>query len=147
MTDNYDDIINLPHPVSKTHPPMPLINRAAQFAPFSALNGHNDAIRETARLTDSRPEIDEELAGELSRKLNYIIAHPADAPVVTITHFVPDAKKAGGSYRQISGIVRKFDEYAQTITLSSSNDKPLRNETIIPLATIVDIAGKCFDKI
>lgn len=47
MNDNYDDIINLPHPVSKTHPPMPMINRAAQFAPFSALNGHNDAIKET----------------------------------------------------------------------------------------------------
>ena len=49
MNDNYDDIINLPHPVSKNHPQMPMANRAAQFAPFAALTGYGEAISETVR--------------------------------------------------------------------------------------------------
>jgi hypothetical protein len=49
MNDNYDDIIDLPRPRPKVRPPMPMINRAAQFAPFSALNGHEEAIRDTAK--------------------------------------------------------------------------------------------------
>ncbi len=52
MIDNYDDIINLPHHVSKTHTPMSMWNRAAQFAPFAALTGHNNAITETQKLHD-----------------------------------------------------------------------------------------------
>lgn len=60
MTDNYDDIIQLPHPVSKNHPPMPMKNRAAQFAPFSALTGYGDAIKESVRLNESQYEESEE---------------------------------------------------------------------------------------
>ena len=60
MTDNYDDIIQLPHPVSKNHPPMPMKNRAAQFAPFSALTGYGDAIKESVRLNEAQYEESEE---------------------------------------------------------------------------------------
>ena len=49
MNDNYDDIINRPHPVSKNHPQMPMASRAAQFAPFAALTGYGEAISETVK--------------------------------------------------------------------------------------------------
>ncbi len=60
MTDNYDDIIQLPHPVSKNHPPMSMKNRAAQFAPFSALTGYGDAIKESVRMNEAQYEESEE---------------------------------------------------------------------------------------
>ena len=70
--NSYDDIINLPHPVSKNHPQMPLRDRAAQFAPFAALTGHDAAIKETARLTDERLELSEEVIAQLNEKINII---------------------------------------------------------------------------
>ncbi len=70
--NSYDDIINLPHPVSKNHPQMPLRDRAAQFAPFAALTGHDAAIKETARLTDERLELSEEAIAQLNEKINII---------------------------------------------------------------------------
>lgn len=63
MSDKYDDIINLPRPESK-YPRMPRANRAAQFSPFAALTGHEEAIRETASLMDTNN------AQEIRLKLN-----------------------------------------------------------------------------
>ena len=96
--NNYDDIINLPHHVSDKHPQMTMHDRAAQFSPFAALTGHNDAIKETARLTDRRIELSEEVKEELSRKLLYIAENISDKPVVTISYFVEDKLKQGGEY-------------------------------------------------
>ena len=118
--NSYDDIINLPHPVSKNHPQMPLRDRAAQFAPFAALTGHDAAIKETARLTDERLELSEEVIAQLNEKIN-------------ITYFIPDAKKAGGSYVTCSGIVKKIDEYEHTMIMT--------DQTVIPIEQISDI--KC----
>jgi len=70
--NSYEDIINLPHPVSKNHPQMPLRDRAAQFAPFAALTGHDAAIKETARLTDERLELSEEAIAQLNEKINIL---------------------------------------------------------------------------
>ena len=96
--NSYDDIINLPHPVSKNHPQMPLRDRAAQFAPFAALTGHDAAIKETARLTDERLELSEEVIAQLNEKINIIRNNIGIEQKVSITYFIPDAKKAGGSY-------------------------------------------------
>ena len=96
---NYEDIINLPHHVSPIHPPMPLSDRAAQFAPFAALTGYGEVIKETARQTDRKPELTEEEKQELDYKLQMAVSLPGEKPAVTITYFVPDKKKAGG-YRQ-----------------------------------------------
>ena len=57
----YDDIINLPHHFSRKHPQMSMYQRAAQFAPFAALNGHNEAIEETARQNAENYEVDPSL--------------------------------------------------------------------------------------
>lgn len=109
----YDDIINLPPHRSKTHPHMALIDRAAQFAPFAALTGYGDAIDETARLTDGRPDLDEQRLAELDERLFQIMAKPNT--VVCITYFVPDEKKEGGRYEQAEGTIKKIDDIAKVI--------------------------------
>ena len=125
----YDDIINLPHHRSKTHPHMALIDRAAQFAPFAALTGYGDAIDETARLTDGRPDLDEQQLAELNERLLQIIAKPNT--VVCITYFVPDEKKEGGRYEQAEGTIKKIDEYRMEIRMD--------NDIKIPLSDVLSI--------
>ena len=126
--NSYEDIINLPHPVSKNHPQMPLRDRAAQFAPFAALTGHDAAIKETARL-----ELSEEVIAQLNEKINIIRNNIGIEQNVSITYFIPDEKKAGGSYVTYSGIVKKVDEYEHTMIMT--------DQTVIPIEQISDI--KC----
>ncbi len=119
MTD-YDDIIDLPHHRSTRHPPMSRENRAAQFAPFAALTGYEASVREEARLTDNQIALDEEEIGRLNRRLAYLCEHLRDdpPPVVTVTYFVPDAEKKGGSYRTVEGIVRRIDPIEGVIVMA-----------------------------
>lgn len=112
MSGNYDDIINLPHHVSETHPQMPLRDRAAQFAPFQALTGYGDAVDETARVTDERDERGEEASALLDRKLSVLNENLASGPEVSVLYFVPDEKKAGGKYETYSGKLRTIDTYS-----------------------------------
>ena len=108
MSSAYDDILNLPHHTSAVQPAMPMQNRAAQFAPFAALVGYDAIIRETARLTDEKADLDESVKAELNEKLRLLLELLPQQPEVTITYFQPDNRKAGGAYRITSGIVRKF---------------------------------------
>ena len=110
MKGPYDDIIHLPHPVSKTHPRMSMIERAAQFSPFAALTGYGAAIKETARLTDRKLELDEETQALLDLRQHFLLEHLAQRPEVTITYFEPDTRKEGGSYQTITARVKKLDE-------------------------------------
>ena len=116
-THEYDDIINLPHHVSTRHPPMPMYDRAAQFAPFAALTGHDAAIKETERLTEDWVELDEDSKELLDEKLQVIREHLDERQEVTITYFEPDERKQGGAYRTITGKVKKIDEYEHRILL------------------------------
>ncbi len=113
----YDDIINLPHHVSSKHAPMPALDRAAQFSPFAALTGHNDAIKETARLTEEQIELDEDSKEMLNAQLLQLksLLDSKKYPPITITYFKPDEKKIGGSYITFTGVVKKFNEYERTI--------------------------------
>ncbi len=113
----YEDIINLPHHVSKTHPQMPLYDRAAQFSPFAALTGYEDAIRETARLTETLVQLSEDKKQELDEKLQQLISEKDRTEPVTITFFQPDKRKEGGSYRTVTGQIRKFDMYKRKLFL------------------------------
>lgn len=133
----YDDIINLPHHVSSKHPHMPALDRAAQFSPFAALTGHDAAIKETARLTDEQVELDEERKEELDRQLQEIRTHLSEHPEVTITYFVPDERKDGGSYVTVTGRVKKLDEYEGRIILEDS--------TIVKISMICMVKG-CLNK-
>ena len=128
----YDDIIDLPHHISKKHPQMSLEARAAQFAPFAALTGYDDAVKETARLTNERIDLDEEAKMMLDAKLQVIREQLSEKPLVTITYFVPDAKKNGGKYITTAGNVKKIDDYKHLIILDNSLE--------IPINEIIDIA-------
>ncbi len=128
---NYDDIINLPHHISKKRPQMSIEMRAAQFAPFAALTGFEDEVIETARLTDEKTELNEEQEKELNMKLQLIQKDIQNTPKVTITYFVPDVKKAGGQYKTVTGNVKKIDMYNRKIVLT--------NKMEIPIPEIIEI--------
>ena len=133
----YDDMLDLPHPVSRVHPPMPVRDRAAQFAPFAALTGHSAAIRETQRLTDRRIELSECELEQLDQKLQQLIAVIEEEPEITITYFSPDEKKSGGSYRTVTGIVKGLNQYKRRILLD--------NGDAILIDQIYAMTGDCFE--
>ena len=135
MKGPYDDIINLPRPVSK-RPPMSNLDRAAQFAPFAALTGHEEAVKETARLTDKRLELGEHAKQALDQKLRIIVDRLEESPQISIRYFVPDSKKAGGQYVKVSGSVKKIDEYERVLIMS--------NGVKIPIEEIIEIKGEIF---
>lgn len=120
----YDSIINLPHHVSAKHKHMSLTERAAQFSPFAALNGYEDAVSETARLTDGRVDLDEYEKEEIDRKLREIMESDEDLPV-TLTYFRPDAKKSGGAYLTLSGKVSDIDEVERVVIMESGARIPV----------------------
>ncbi len=132
----YDDIINLPHHVSKKHPHMTAINRAAQFSPFAALTGYDAAVKETARLTDERVELDEYSMNALSDRLQIIAERIIEQPEIAITYFQPDIMKNGGSYVTATGAAKKIEEYTRLVVLT--------NGTTIPIDEIVAIEGEIF---
>lgn len=115
----YDDIINLEHHVSTKHPRMRLENRSAQFAPFSALTGYEEAVTEEARVTESRIAIDEEAKIEVNEKLNYIMKNLDKNIIVSVTYFEKDKKKQGGRYKTIKGIIKKIDDFRKTIEMQT----------------------------
>lgn len=127
MTGPYDDMFDLPHPTSAKHPRMPLADRAAQFSPFAALTGHEAAIRETARLTDRRIELDEDEKTALDRKLRLITEHLAERPAVRITYFQADQRKDGGSYEIAEGSMKKVDEIARMVVLTDGRRIPIED--------------------
>ena len=116
-SNKYDEILSLPHHVSKTRPQMPMSDRAAQFAPFAALTGYDSAIKETGCLTAERIELDEETLTALDMKYQLLMDVFDDAPEVTITYFQPDERKAGGKYITATGAVKKVDDFERRITM------------------------------
>lgn len=123
----YDDIIHLPHHVSTAHPQMAVSGRAAQFSPFAALSGHGAAVRETARLTEQRIELDEDSREILNEKLLMVMERLSERPEAAITYFVPDHRKDGGSYVTAEGRVKKIDEYKGLLVLSDGTGIPLND--------------------
>lgn len=136
-SNKYNDIINLPHHVSNTHPSMSVYARSAQFAPFAALKGYDDEIKETGRFTNKRIDIDEELKNELNIKLKIITKNIFDRPKLTFIYFIPDKRKDGGKYVKVKGSVKKIDEYKKIIVLEDN--------TKINIYDIVNIEGNIFN--
>lgn len=122
MSNKYDDIINLPHHISKKHPQMSLESRSAQFAPFSALVGYEEAINETSRLTFDKKDFDEEYKKILDSKLQIIIDNIKLKPKLKITYFKNDLKKDGGNYITIIENIEKIDEYKGVIILKNNKE-------------------------
>lgn len=127
----YDDIISLPHHVSPVHPPMPVGDRAAQFAPFAALTGYEEAVEEAARLTDNRTELNRDRIEELDRELRRLKEHIKERPKAEIIFFKPDERKAGGAFVTAYGEVKKIDEYLGKVIMEDGS--------IIPIGDIYEI--------
>ncbi len=133
----YDDIINLPHHVSKTRPHMSMHDRAAQFSAFKALTGYDDEVKETARLTDSKIELTEEDIRDLNLKIQVLKEYADTRPFIFVEYFIPDKKKSGGAYVTVTGNFRRIDEYAANLILTSGEE--------IHLSDIYSIEGDVFD--
>ena len=134
----YDDIINLKRPASK-HPKMSLYQRSAQFAPYSALTGYEGQVKETARLTDRRIELDQELKVILDMKIQVIQELISNKPELEVTYFIPDKKKDGGRYETILDNKNKIDIYKQQMVM--------QNGAIIDIKEIIDINSDIFKNI
>lgn len=132
----YDDIIHLAHHVSKRHPQMPLLNRAAQFSAFAALTGYDDTIKETARLTEPFIELDECQKEQLDKKLQWIQENLKQQPKLEVTYFQPDAKKNGGVYRTFCGNAEKIDKNSRRIIFT--------DKTALFIEHIYSINGELF---
>lgn len=131
MKNPYDDILNLPRPVSKTRPHMPRQDRAAQFAPFAALIGLDQTLAEAGRRTMAHIELGADALAELNQALgklrNNLDAHPR----IRVTYFVPDRKKSGGAYVTVSGQVKKFNEYEKYLLLGDGTRIMLQNIVLL----------------
>lgn len=132
----YDDIIGLARPLLKKHPPMSIQNRAAQFAPFAALVGYDASIKETARLTGRRIELDDDEKLLISGKLQLIQEHIGEQPEVTVTFFQPDRRKDGGAYVDAAGAVKKVDAHERIIVMANGKS--------IPVDEVIAIDGDLF---
>lgn len=135
----YEDIVNLPHHVSRNRPQLPLRDRAAQFAPFAALTGYGEAIDETARWTEERREMDENERAVLDSRLRFLSTRLDEQPQMEIEHFVPDSRKAGGAYVRRSGRLAAISTASRTLMLADG--------TVINLDDITAIESPLFNTV
>lgn len=133
----YEDIINLPHHELTTRQRMPRINRAASFAPFAALTGYDDAVRETARLTSERIELDDGTKEVLNDKLRIALDKADEQPEISITYFLPDTRKSGGAYVTVKAVIKRIDEYERLVILT--------DKSTIPIDDIYEIEGDIYN--
>ena len=131
----YAGIMNLPHHVSPTRPQMPISDRAAQFSPFAALTGYDEAISETQRLTEEQVTLDETEVARINEQLSEIAQHLSERWQVTITYFLPDARKSGGAYLTDTGTVKKIDEVEHVVRMDSGIG--ISMERIVSISYIV----------
>jgi len=117
---------------------MSLYDRAAQFSPFAALTGHDQAMKETARITDQRIQLDESSQQLLDERLQIIRNALNQEPVVRITYFVPDLEKEGGSYQSVEGRVVKLRHTEQQIVLEDGQR--------IEIPEIINVDGEIFNQ-
>ena len=139
--NEYEDIFHLPHPVSGTHPQMSMHDRAAQFSPFAALSGYEEAVAEEARLTDEKILLDEYEKQRIDEKLQKIRDDlqergKEEKPRISVTYFLPDQRKAGGAYVTVTGQVKKMDTYKQQLLLT--------DDSTIPFQEILELEGDLF---
>ena len=135
MNFPYEDIIHLPHHVSSKRPRMSAVDRAAQFSPFAALVGYDAAIQETGRLTTEKIELTEEEKSVLDQKQKILLERIAEHPEITVTYFLPDDRKTGGSYTTVTGNLKRIDDVSHVILLTDGTgifiDDILKIESVV----------------
>lgn len=127
MNIKYQKIIDLPHPISPLRKQMSLRDRAAQFLPFAALTGYEDQIKETARITNQRIELDEDAKRLLDIQLQFLSQLLHEQPLISVLHFVPDDKKEGGVYLETTGIIKKIDAATYRLILKEGQNIAIKD--------------------
>ena len=122
---NYDDILRMPYPRKPQR--MSNYDRAAQFSPFAALTGHEEAVAETARLTESAIELGEDGIAILNEKLSAL--RPGQG--ITVVYFRPDSRKAGGAYVRHTGVFKRLEPHRDMLLMMDGTE--------INLGTVCDI--------
>ena len=135
MSGKYDDILHLPHHVSPTRRRMTMAERAAQFSPFAALTGYEDAVQETGRVTEQRIELSEDEKAVLDRKQQIILValERGEQPKVSVTYFQPDKRKSGGEYVAITRTVKKVSDPDRKMIFSDGTEISLTDITTIEI--------------
>ena len=123
--DDFSDIINLPHHVSKTRRQMPLADRAVQFSAFAALTGYDEEIGEAGRLTEQQHALTEDEQDALNLAVQQLL-NSGEQPLITVTYFEPDAQKAGGAYRTCRGHFRRIDYETGRLLFTERHSVSLR---------------------
>ena len=134
----YEKIIGLPHHVSERHPRLGKDSYAAQFSPFAALSGYEQIISETVRTTNERPQLDDDAKLRLSNKLKVVMDHIDEKPLITLSYFVPDKRKAGGECVTLDGVIKKLDVYERIIFMTDGRR--------IPADDLYDISGDIINR-
>ena len=146
LSHEYDDIIDLSHPVSTRHKPMPPDKRAAQFAPFAALTGYEDIVRETARLTDEAPQLGEDEKNRIDSALAFLAAltEAGERPEVELIFFKRDGKKSGGKYISVRGKALRVDADGRRVALEGGASVPIDDVTDIKggFLSLIDPLGE-----
>jgi hypothetical protein len=136
--NKYSNIISIPYVKSTRHKQMSLNDRAAQFAPFSALSGYEESISEVRRTTTSKKKLSQEAKDIISAKLQFIMTNNLQEEVL-FTYFIPDERKQGGKYVDIKKKVKRVDEVMRTVYFT--------DRTSINIDTIYDIRSYSIDVI
>ena len=123
----YEDIVNLPRPISKNHPQPTMSDRAARFAPFAAITDYEAMVLEEARETEKRIVPDENALSLLNEKLNILQEFPDKISEIKVTYFIPDKKKSGGAYVTVKGSIKKIDPYEKLLILSDEKQIPIED--------------------
>lgn len=141
----YDDIISLPCPTSERHPRMPRADRAAQFAPYSALVGYESALAEAERLTMREKELGEDAMDRLDRWQRVLSAIVDATPRLKICYFIPDEKKRGGRYVTEETSLIGFSQLDRTITVLGGVRIPIENIKYIESQLFSDMLDTFYD--
>jgi len=135
----YADIIDLPRHISPKRERMTRYDRAAQFSPFAALTGHEDAVKETARLTEIKSELDECEKERLNAKIMLLVERAKERPAVCVTYFKEDGKKEGGAYIKYLGVFLGFDDYERRLVFE--------DRFSLYIEDLRELEGEIFDNI
>lgn len=133
LMGKYDDIINLPHHVSNMHRKMSMEERAAQFSPFAALTGYDDAVLETERLTDTWIPLSEEVSENLNKAIRNLMDPSPIKKSAKLYYFQPDKKKSGGAYLIKEGIIRRIDTVNRIIEFTDKTKIEMKYITKIDI--------------
>ena len=128
----YADIIDLPHWQSPTRPHMSPNDRSAQFASYKSLRGYEDMVHEEARQTEKELQLEDRELQRLNQKLTLLsdVLEDGEHPKLTFTIFIPDPRKSGGTYAEVTDTVKRIDPAARKVILTGTEGFAKAHKTL-----------------